>query len=93
MEASIVDALKKIGQTDCTIHRVTTVIFGIIGVIIFAMSYQSIQKNPDSEPLAPEKIAYMGSGLCIIYCIITFIVLSTDWGCAVVAIRNAARLL
>jgi len=93
MEASIVNALKKIGQMDCTVHIVTTVVFGIIGAIIFMMSYRRIQKNPDKDSFTPEKLLYMGSGLCIIYCVVSFLVLSTDWGCAFVAIRNASRLL
>ena len=93
MEASIVNALRKIGQMDCTVHIVTTIVLGIVGVIIFLMSYRRIQKNPDKESFTAERLVYIGSGLCIIYCIISFLVLSTDWGCAFVAIRNAARLL
>jgi len=92
MEA-LVNALRKIGQVDCTVHIVTTVIFGIIGLIIFSMSYGRIQNNPDKNTLTAEKLMYMGSGLCIIYCVVSFLVLSTDWGCAFVAVRNAARLL
>ena len=93
MDSAVVNALKKIGQMDCTVHRVTTIIFGMIGVFIFLKSYQRIQENPDQNSLTTEKLAYMGSGLCVIYCVISFLVLSTDWGCAFVAVRNASRLL
>ena len=93
MEASIVNALRKIGQMDCTVHIVTSIVLGMVGAIIFLMSYRRIQKNPDKKSFTAERLVYIGSGLCIIYCVISFLVLSTDWGCAFVAIRNAARLL
>lgn len=93
MESSIVNALRKLGQLDCTVHIVTSIVLGMVGAIIFLMSYRRIQKNPDKESFTAEKLVYIGSGLCIIYCIVSFLVLSTDWGCAFVAIRNAARLL
>ena len=90
---ALVNALKKLGQMDCTVHIVISVIFAIIGAIIFMMAYKRIQNNPDKEDMTAEKLVYMGSGLCMIYCIVSFLGLSTDWGCAFVAVRNAARLL
>jgi len=90
---ALVNALKKLGQMDCTVHIVISVIFAIIGAIIFMMAYKRIQNNPDKEDMTAEKLVYVGSGLCMIYCIVSFLVLSTDWGCAFVAVRNAARLL
>jgi hypothetical protein len=93
MNAAVVNALRKLGQMDCTVHRVTSIVFGIIGFYIFMRSYSVVQENPEKEGLTPEKLAYMGSGMCIIFCVVSFLVLSTDWGCAIVAIRNASRLL
>jgi hypothetical protein len=93
MNAAVVNALRRLGQMDCTVHRVTSLVFAIIGLYIFMRSYQSIQEKPEKDGMSPEKLAYMGSGMCIIFCIVSFLVLSTDWGCAIVAIRNASRLL
>jgi hypothetical protein len=93
MNAAVVNALRKLGQMDCTVHRVTSLVFGLVGLYIFMRSYTDIQANPDKKELTTAKLVYMGSGMCIIFCIISFLVLSTDWGCAIVAIRNASRLL
>jgi hypothetical protein len=90
---ALVNALRKIGQMDCTIHIIITIFFGIIGLGIFLVSRQMVQENPDKTAWTPERVAYMGSFWCILYCVLSFIVLSTDWGCAVVAIRNASRML
>ena len=92
MDSAMVNALRKIGQVDCTVHRVTTLVFGLVGVYIFMQSYQGVQAKK-TDQITLEKLAFVGSGLCVIFSIISFIVLSTDWGCAFVAIRNASRLL
>lgn len=93
MESSIVNALKKIGQMDCTAHRVTTVVLGLLSVFTFMWSYRRVQLNPKADALTPDKLIFMGSGLLVTMCFVTFLVLSTDWGCAMVAIRNASRLV
>ena len=92
MDASIVNALRRIGQIDCTVHRVTAIVMCLVGGIIFMYSYRRIQSNK-KKPMTAEKLVFVASGLCVIFFIVSFLVLSTDWGCAVVAIRNASRLV
>ncbi len=90
----MVNALRKIGQVDCTVHRVTAIVMCLVGGLIFYLSYKKIQNNKDKKkPMTAEKLVFVATGLCTIFFIISFLALSTDWGCAVVAIRNAARLV
>ncbi|MFZ4599753.1 MAG: hypothetical protein ACOYNN_14000 [Terrimicrobiaceae bacterium] len=155
---SLLNAFKKIGRVDCTIHLLTSFVLGLVGAVIFFFALRAVRKKTDMSKSAKGSVTnvystgttysvsieykfedstvtkkvstpnmyvvgqnvdivynpangeialsdeYMpvpvaanllltSSGICVMCCCISFLVVSTDWGCAIVAIRNAARML